>query len=81
MYASTVSWSYSMTQHLELSRLTPPSLVNAISRHHNKASYSSQALRQVAEQIDALYWASSDSSIDVGGDEVLEKGVDLRRAE
>ncbi|KAI9802707.1 MAG: hypothetical protein M1825_002729 [Sarcosagium campestre] len=30
-------------------------------RHHSKVAYSSQALRQVSEQIDALYWASADT--------------------
>ncbi|KAI9812899.1 MAG: hypothetical protein M1827_004417 [Pycnora praestabilis] len=53
--------------------------LNTIARRHNKAAYSSQALRHVAEQIDALYWAAGavDSDIRVGGEEVLEKGVDL----
>ncbi|KAI9836515.1 MAG: hypothetical protein M1838_005012 [Thelocarpon superellum] len=53
--------------------------LNVIAQHHNKAVYSSQALRHVAEQIDRLYWESSDPSQDVGGYEVFEKGVDLTK--
>ncbi|KAI9823714.1 MAG: hypothetical protein M1832_002271 [Thelocarpon impressellum] len=53
--------------------------VNLVARHHNRAAYSSQALRHVAEQIDALYWVSGDPGRNVGGDEVLERGVDLSR--
>ncbi|KAI9799761.1 MAG: hypothetical protein M1833_003880 [Piccolia ochrophora] len=48
-------------------------------RHHNRAVYSSQALRQVAEQIDALYWASGERGGYYEGDDGLGKGVDLTR--
>ena len=57
--------------------------VNTIARNHKRAVYSSQALRHVAEQIDALYWASAapDRESEVDGGEILEKGVDLSSAE
>jgi hypothetical protein len=50
-----------------------------IARHHNKAAYSSQTLRHVAEQIDASYWASGDRVNDLGRDDALDRAVDLRR--
>lgn len=58
-------------------------VVNTIARHHNRAVYSSQALRHVAEQIDALYWAAAapDQEAEIRGEDVLEKGLDLSTAE
>lgn len=58
-------------------------IVNSIVRHHNRAAYSFQALRHVAEQIDRLYWASGapDAALTGYGDDVLEKGIDLNDSE
>ena len=51
--------------------------MNVVARHHHRAVYSSQALRHVAEQIDALYWAGADPARPAAGQEVFEKDVDL----
>lgn len=53
--------------------------VNTIARHHKRAVYSSQALRHVAEQIDALYWAAAepDGDEEAEGTDALEKGSDF----
>ncbi|KZF19638.1 hypothetical protein L228DRAFT_250685 [Xylona heveae TC161] len=57
--------------------------LNAIARRHNKSAYSSEALRHVAEQIDALYWESG--AVSGGADEQdrsgLELGADLAQPE
>lgn len=58
--------------------------VDTTARSHKRAVYSSQALRHVAEQIDALYWASAAPDRDAegyGGGEGVERGVDLSCAE
>ncbi|KAI9891543.1 MAG: hypothetical protein M1814_002666 [Vezdaea aestivalis] len=54
------------------------SLVNQNLRVHNLATYSAQAVRHVAEALDALYWAESepDRNEDLG--EALERGRDFR---
>lgn len=49
-------------------------IVNAVARRHHRLVYSTQALRQVAGQIDTLYWEAAEE--DEGG--VLCRGVDLR---
>ena len=53
--------------------------MNTIARHHNKAAYSLQTIRHVAEQIDALYWASGDPVFGARVEECLEKDLDLRK--
>ncbi|KAI9680677.1 MAG: hypothetical protein M1817_004117 [Caeruleum heppii] len=50
--------------------------LNVVASHHAKASYSSQALRHVAEQIDTLYWASGRTETDTNVEETLERGLD-----
>lgn len=56
--------------------------VNTLLRHHNRAVYSSQALRHAAERIDRLYWAtgasSSDTRINEDDSSSLRRGTDLR---
>ena len=52
--------------------------MNSLAREHHKTVYSSQAVRHVAEQIDALYWASGERAVRVADDEALERGTDYR---
>ncbi len=49
-------------------------------RHHNRAAYSSQVIRHVAEQIYELYWDSGEPELDVEdqGLMTLERGADLK---
>ncbi|KAL7267381.1 hypothetical protein RUND412_010036 [Rhizina undulata] len=49
--------------------------LNVVARKHHKLAYSAQLLRQVAEQIDALYWERSDRE---EGEDVLRRGTDLK---
>ncbi|KAI9838395.1 MAG: hypothetical protein M1819_005664 [Sarea resinae] len=56
--------------------------LNAIVRRHNRAAYSSEALRHVAEQIDALYWAAGAPEDEMDGRESgLRRDADLRKNE
>ncbi|KAI9786997.1 MAG: hypothetical protein M1816_007749 [Peltula sp. TS41687] len=66
--------------------------VNVILRHHSRSTYPSQTTRNVAEQIDAMYWASAEQRVGRGGEDDdddeeamalrgLRKGVDLRADE
>lgn len=57
--------------------------MNVILRHHSRSTYPSQTTRNVAEQIDAMYWASGER--EGGGEEDdlvllqgLSKEIDLR---
>lgn len=54
--------------------------VNVVARKHQKVVYSAQALRHVAEQIDALYWEQSDGfeGAPPRQEEVLRCGVNLQ---
>ncbi|KAI9834327.1 MAG: hypothetical protein M1826_004253 [Phylliscum demangeonii] len=60
--------------------------VHVITRHHTRASYPAQTVRAVAEQIDAVYWASAegDGGARAGSEEAndgrqaLRRDVDLR---
>lgn len=54
--------------------------VNAVARKHHRIVYSTQALRQVAEQIDTLYWEASNGEDGIE-DDVLRRGVDLKDPE
>ncbi|MCJ1410259.1 hypothetical protein MMC19_004344 [Ptychographa xylographoides] len=53
---------------------------NTIVRHHNRTVYPSQALRHIAEQIDALYWAAGAPDPHSGevDDGVITRDADLR---
>jgi hypothetical protein len=54
-------------------------VVNTIVRHHSRTVYSSQTLRHVAEQIDALLWTFGEHNLAIGGnDVVILRGHDLR---
>jgi len=55
-------------------------IVNLVLRHHNRAAYSSQVVRHVAEQIYELYWDSGEPDLDVehDGPATLERGADLK---
>lgn len=46
---------------------------------HNRAAYSSQAVRHVAERINELYWESEPPTFDVAEKKIqlLTKGTDL----
>jgi len=57
--------------------------LSVVARKHNDMVYSSQALRLIAEQVDALYWeAQLGFEGDAGTEEaVLKRGVDLRSKE
>ena len=54
--------------------------MNLIVRHHNRAAYPLQVLRDVAEQIYELYWESGEPDLDVRGEgsTTLERGADLK---
>ncbi|MCJ1399639.1 hypothetical protein MMC11_002841 [Xylographa trunciseda] len=54
--------------------------VNALIRAHNLRVYPAAALRHVAEQIDALYWAAGAPDEETGEDGagMVGRGVDLR---
>lgn len=58
-------------------------LVNTIVRHHNRTVYSAQAIRHVAEQIDALYWAAGAPDKHEGQleDAAISEETDLRDPE
>lgn len=57
--------------------------VNVILRHHARSTYPAQTIRHVAEQIDAIYWASREHGEDDDLSVVrgLFQDVDLRRDE
>lgn len=61
-------------------------IVNLVARKHNRSVYSAQALRHVAEQIEALYregMASAERGVEgamdggATGADILRRGVDL----
>ncbi|MCJ1391983.1 hypothetical protein MMC18_004850 [Xylographa bjoerkii] len=54
--------------------------VNALIRAHNQRAYPAPALRHVAEQIDALYWAAgaTDSQTGAADEGGVGRGADLR---
>ena len=51
--------------------------MNQTLRQHNKAAYSSQAVRHVAEQLDALYMADTEPGRGNNLGEALDRGQDL----
>jgi len=55
-------------------------IANEIVRRHNNSVYDGIAIRNVARQIDELYWQSSnpeDEVVGEEGDEILRVGDDL----
>lgn len=54
--------------------------MNNILRQHNRAAYSTQASRHVAEQIDSLYWISAEPESYTGelDEGEISRDADLR---
>lgn len=54
--------------------------LNTLLRHHNRTVYSSQSLRHVAEQIDALFWEAGAPPLrsDDADADVIDRDADLK---
>ncbi|MCJ1250935.1 hypothetical protein MMC30_008163 [Trapelia coarctata] len=57
--------------------------LNTLLRHHNRTVYSSQSLRHVAEQIDALFWEAGAPPLhcEDADPDTVDRDADLRESE